>query len=94
MSKAADENNIKYNVLVDIFAKLCRERHATPEIKKFDNILESLNWLTRGQDDVLAKQLRNETATNRSHSQKTNVLITGSLYLVGLSLKVLQYKID
>jgi hypothetical protein len=68
----------------------------------FDNILEALNWITNNKDDMLKNKLINLTGVsleekfNRSNSKSTkiNVVITGSLYLVGLSLKVLNYKID
>lgn len=79
-----------------------------PKCKVFGNILDSLDWLTQNQDGLLANQLKHskpamfleehQLTTSSSISdnfpQKTNVLITGSLYLVGLSLKVLNFKID
>jgi hypothetical protein len=69
--------------------------------KIFDNILEALNWITNNKDD----NLRNKTESLKGFSfeekfdqsnkkSKINVVITGSLYLVGLSLKVLNYRID
>lgn len=66
--------------------------------KLFDNILESLIWLTEQQDKNLLAQLTSQdnldrlVNTSESHSSRINVLITGSLYLVGLSLKVLNFK--
>ena len=68
--------------------------------KIFDNILESLIWLTKNGDDNLTKQLSSNTKqmqglkTVETRNQKINVLITGSLYLVGLSLKVLNFKMN
>ena len=68
--------------------------------KIFDNILESLIWLTKNGDDNLTKQLCTNTKqlkglqTAETPDQKINVLITGSLYLVGLSLKVLNFKMN
>ena len=49
----------------------------------FNNVSDAIEWLTAKhtvKDDV--------STTN------TNVVITGSLYLVGLALKVLNFKID
>lgn len=88
--------------------------------KLFDNILESLIWLTENKDKNLLSQILSsnnsqqhstadyfssvyieenkevdeEEEKNNQQQKKTNVLITGSLYLVGLTLKVLNFKTD
>lgn len=96
----------KYTKLAQTYSKLEAEKSLNSDddlfkskCKIFDNILEALNWLTQRKDDTLKNQLNfNEKLTptdeNTNNNEKINVLITGSLYLVGLSLKVLKYKID
>lgn len=96
----------KYTKLAQTYSKLEAEKILNPDndllkskCKIFDNILEALNWLTQRKDDTLKNQLNfNEKLTPTdnitNNNEKINVLITGSLYLVGLSLKVLKYKID
>ena len=56
----------------------------------FSNIFDSLYWLTNGMEPMVGGELKNEL----SDRKRINVLITGSLYLVGLSLKVLEQKIN
>ena len=76
----------------------------------FDNIYESLLWLTDFRDDeLLNHKFRNgfshtninnhkcsfesNNTLNGETKDKINVLITGSLYLVGLTLEVLDFHI-
>ncbi len=101
MPSASLENEEKYKNLIDSYIRL--KRHKKPEDENnnnincqlFENILESLIWLTESRDQNLTKQLLiSEKAKTEGKNQKINVLITGSLYLVGLSLKILNYKID
>ena len=92
----------KYTKLAQTYSKLEAEKSLEPDCllkskcKIFDNILEALNWLTQRKDDTLKNQLNfNEKLIPTDNiNEKINVLVTGSLYLVGLSLKVLKYKID
>lgn len=81
-----------------------------PNCRVFENVLEALNSLTEARDDLLKNQLLsgislysqtqiqknmpNKSVTISNKNTKINVLITGSLYLVGLSLKVLNFNID
>lgn len=97
------DTDSKYDHLIELYLKLHSEKHEyrdknnnfeNPNCKIFDNVLEALNWLTMSKDPSLREQLENVTDDGSKEAKKTNVLITGSLYLVGLSLKVLNYKID
>lgn len=105
------DTDSKYQNMLDNFLALNNEKFAgknlesrNPECKIFDNVLESLVWLTKSQDQSLLGQLNKSRQTSENDidnfpieikdSEKINVLITGSLYLVGLSLKVLDFKID
>ena len=75
------------------------------EPKIFENIFDSLFWLTNYKDNILLNQYKlnstlvnpNEELINENQFQNekihTNVLITGSLYLVGLALEVLNFQI-
>ena len=65
----------------DQMINLVNEAKNNIDYKIFSNIFDSLNWLTKDNN-------------SNNGDEKINVLITGSLYLVGLSLKVLEYKID
>lgn len=99
MPNAALDTDSKYQHLLESFSKLYEEKFGEsrkgekPQCRIFDNILESLNWLTQGRDELLAEQLKNENTNAMTSKPKINVLITGSLYLVGLSLKVLKFPI-
>ena len=63
----------------------------------FTNVLDSLIWLTNGSDKNLIEKYQSTELSdlnldkNRANiiNKPVNVLITGSLYLVGLSLQVL-----
>ena len=90
MPSAQLDNDSKYDNLVNLYLALERQKYsgeANPkhaECQKFESVSEALEWL-RGDK---------EPSINNQIAAKTNVLITGSLYLVGLALKLLEYKID
>jgi hypothetical protein len=75
------------------------------EPRIFENIFDSLVWLTEHKDAGLINQIflndnlncvKNSTLNHSNFTQEDkhiNVLITGSLYLVGLALEVLNFKI-
>ena len=79
--------------------KFDENKNPQPDLnyKMFENVFESLMWLTNGSDETLLKQVSNFQPEFQpavpEQPQKINVLITGSLYLVGLALKVLGFKI-
>jgi folylpolyglutamate synthase len=86
------ENEDKYRKLIETFLDLQIDRirqEATTDknnnideginYKIFDNVQESLEWLT-------CEEVKS--------GERLNVLVTGSLYLVGLALKVLEFKMD
>ena len=85
MPSAQLDNDSKYDNLVKLYLSLERQKYSNePSAKhadcnKFDSVSEALDWLREDAGQGQAK---------------TNVLITGSLYLVGLALKLLNYKID
>jgi hypothetical protein len=85
------DDGLKYDELISSFNEIKNELNIQKKIdcKIFSNIFESINWLTNGMEPLLSDQ-----NNNNNDNQKINVLITGSLYLVGLSLKVLEQKID
>jgi hypothetical protein len=60
---------------------LANEKRTAHECKIFDNVSGSIEWLL-------------STPEPTGVDTHTNIVITGSLYLVGLSLKVLNFKID
>ena len=106
MPSASLDSDVKYQKLIQTNQDLCSSKnkndsnnnnnsHNKSNCKLFDNILESLIWLTENKDKNLLAQIshKNELVYTKER-QKTNVLITGSLYLVGLALKVLNYKTD
>lgn len=111
MPMASLDKDEKYKNLIETFLNLQINRLKNDQnnnndadkinYKIFDNILESLVWLTEGGDRKLKMQITAEDENKHplntsnfsgSENEKINVLITGSLYLVGLSLKVLDYK--
>lgn len=101
MPSATLDTDNKYQKLMETYQQLKSERNSNikADCKLFDNILESLLWLTECKDNQLNKYHHTNHTTNNIESngakdRKINVLITGSLYLVGLSLKVLNFKID
>ena len=98
------DNDDKYINLVKTFLeiqhiKFDENNNPQPDLnyKMFENVFESLMWLTNGSDETLLKQVSNFQSEFQpavpEQPQKINVLITGSLYLVGLALKVLGFKI-
>lgn len=108
MPSAILDNDEKYEKLLNLYKELKKIDNNNNE-KAFkvtiaDNILEGLNWLTESRDEDLLKKLSeynnhkfmqtNQTFPNLDQDENINVLITGSLYLVGLTLKVLNFKID
>jgi folylpolyglutamate synthase/dihydropteroate synthase len=61
--------------LVEIYKKIMVNKNKTvKESRIFENINDSLDWLTKPNDN-----------------RHVNVLITGSLYVVGLALEVLNF---
>ena len=118
MPSASLDCDEKYMKLLESYQDLCvsknndknNNEHTSNKssCKLFDNILESLIWLTENKDknllsQILSKNSQHTTASKANLSEcieekkrekKTNVLITGSLYLVGLTLKVLNFKTD
>jgi hypothetical protein len=102
MPMAALDNDDKYTNLVKNLIEIqetsdkSNNNQAALNYKIFENVFEALMWLTCGNDETLLKQAPNfqfEPQLIEKQKQKVNVLITGSLYLVGLSLKVLDFKI-
>ena len=99
MPSASLDSDEKYEKLLLSYLNLCSSKkndsYNKSNCKLFDNILESLIWLTEHKDKNLLEQQQQENLSNfNDEKQKTNVLITGSLYLVGLALKVLKFKTD
>lgn len=109
MPSAVFDTDEKYEKLLNLYKELKNydsnnndKKSVNSNVIIAENILEGLNWLTGNQDEVLFKNSL-EHVTKRSQNsiysefnkhEKINVLITGSLYLVGLTLKVLNFKID
>jgi len=86
------DNEEKYKKLIETFLQLQVDRIQQANkadqnnnvedginYKIFDNVQESLDWLT---------------SEETRKGERLNVLVTGSLYLVGLALKVLEFKMD
>ena len=113
--KVTKEKNLsKYIQLVETYKTIMSNLNRTAnEPRIFENIFDSLVWLTDHKDPGLLNQINlhdkineleindlndndfSNNSINESKSQKThtNVLITGSLYLVGLTLEVLNFQI-
>ncbi len=99
-----DESNEKNQLICE--SKIANIKKS--ECRVFDNIFDSLVWLTEQNDKNLFKNYKKSNNNNNNivnnfateadkkndKKSKINVLITGSLYLVGLSLQVLNAKID
>ena len=79
MPSASLDTDAKYTNLVEIYNNLNKATD-TSKSKIFENVFEALNWLTDQKDQMLTTQ---QNSTNVNIDQKINVLITGSLYLVG-----------
>ncbi len=100
MPSASLDSDEKYEKLLLSYLNLCSSKkndsYNKSNCKLFDNILESLIWLTEHKDkNLLEQQQQQQSLSNfNDEKQKTNVLITGSLYLVGLALKVLKFETD
>ena len=100
MPSATLDTDEKYKNIVKSFLDIQMKdsnnnKRESINYKIFSNIHESLMWLTEGKDENLASQLSEEINSENiepAQDEKINVLITGSLYLVGLSLKVLHFK--
>ena len=73
-----NENITKYENLIQLFKSL--------HMEKYDGHEAQCKYFSNIEDSL-------EWLSNSS-TQKTNILVTGSLYLVGLVLKVLSYEID
>lgn len=102
---AALDNDEKYTNLIKNFIEIQSfdknnnddSKSIDYNYKIFESVFEGLMWLTNGNDENLAKQASNlqsivQDPKSADKKPKVNVLITGSLYLVGLSLKVLGFK--
>jgi folylpolyglutamate synthase/dihydropteroate synthase len=64
---------------------------------KYDQMINSLNEAKNNNIDYKIFSNISDSLkwlTTRNREEEINVLITGSLYLVGLSLKLLDHKID
>jgi hypothetical protein len=90
------DNKEKYVNLVDTLIEMQHrsDQKNNSNYKIFENVFEALMWLTEGKDENLLKQasIFESAPVLTDQNQKVNVLITGSLYLVGLALKVLGFK--
>jgi len=82
------------------------KKKAFKEPKIFENIIDSLVWLTEQKDAELLDKIYlnnkiddasslnfNHCDDSQNEEKHINVFITGSLYLVGLALEVLNFKI-
>ena len=93
------DTDIKYTHLVDIYNDLKKTnqdkqyKESQSKCQIFESVYEALNWLTDFNDPILNKKIAGENSEQINSGEKVNVLITGSLYLVGLSLKCLNYEI-
>ena len=103
MPSASLDSDEKYKKLLQLYQDLYSSKYKQQDknnkstCKLFDNIFDSLIWLTQSQDKNFLSKL-NEPVSSYSFSNtnqpQINVLVTGSLYLVGLTLKVLNFKTD
>ncbi len=108
MPTAALDTDLKYHQMLKLCLEMHKKKNAQIKCQIFENVLEGLNWATESKDQILMNQVTSRQSAYSSYGneevstkplvdqqngQKTNVLITGSLYLVGLALKVLNYKI-
>jgi hypothetical protein len=112
--KVSKEKNLsKYFQLVETYKTIMSNLNKSiNEPRIFENIFDSLVWLTDHKDPGLLNQIKSDIQiddinnlninendfSNSINEQKneemhTNVLITGSLYLVGLTLEVLNFQI-
>lgn len=105
MPSADLDTNEKYQNLINSFLNLqikqpsrdTNNNNKKINYKVFTNVLDSLAWLTNGSDGNLVKKYQSvelsdlnlANANANKTNKNVNVLITGSLYLVGLSLQVL-----
>ena len=106
MPSAIFDSDRKYTNLVEICKDLNKTNdHSNSQSNNalgekcqiFENVFDALDWLTDSSDPTLESPLKNKNlncAQIKSSDKKINVLVTGSLYLVGLSLKVLNFKIN
>ena len=90
--KGAFDDDKKYADLV----KDVLEIHPDLNCKRFENVFEALLSLTCGNDEELLKQAIKFQCKLQpviaEPKPRVNVLVTGSLYVVGLALKVLGFK--
>jgi folylpolyglutamate synthase/dihydropteroate synthase len=110
MPTAVLDNDQKYQNMLEVCLKMNRKTNSKLKCKIFENVLEALMWATESRDANLQQQMTIGRSAYPNHEnihslisvseqetqngQKINVLVTGSLYLVGLALKVLNYKIS
>jgi hypothetical protein len=107
MPSTASDTDAKYERLIENSKKIFslqdtdQNNNSVEETcKVFGNVFDALVWLTKSGDKILMESFQARNAINKdsiTHCMqcpvKTNIFITGSLYLVGLSLKVLNFKI-
>ena len=98
MPSAELDTNDKYQNLIKSFLNIQfknTSRDPNNNDKKinhqvFTNVLDSLIWLTNGSDkNLIEKYQSTELSDLNLDKDRANIIITGSLYLVGLSLQVL-----
>lgn len=96
MPSAALDTDSKYISLLNLCQSVSKTNTNWRNVKceLFDNVQDSLIWLTESKDSSLTNKHMVDGELTSDNNQRINVLITGSLYLVGLALKVLDYKID
>ncbi len=102
MPSVSLDTDEKYTNLVEIYQNLNKNsQNDSIKCQIFDNVYDALNWLTEFNEPELIDRLNSQAGTGLNETnrildgdKKINILVTGSLYLVGLSLKVLNFKIN
>jgi folylpolyglutamate synthase/dihydropteroate synthase len=102
MPSVSLDTDEKYTNLVEIYQNLTKNSQSdNTKCQIFDNVYDALNWLTEFNEPELAGSVNSQSGTGLNTTnqvlnadKKINILVTGSLYLVGLSLKVLNFKIN
>ena len=98
MPSVSLDTDDKYTNLVEIYQSL-NTNSPKDNCRIFENVFEALDWLTDNREPEIVKSAGSSdtclysTNKNANGDKKINILVTGSLYLVGLSLKVLNFKI-
>jgi hypothetical protein len=102
MPSVSLDTDEKYTNLVEIYQNLNKNSQSdNTKCQIFDNVYDALNWLTEFSEPELTGSVNSQSGTGLNTTnqvlnadKKINILVTGSLYLVGLSLKVLNFKIN